>query len=342
MALLLFLMLKTLLINLLSSQPLLKVGDRYFSQFVPIFMLHRFKCHEYDLEGHDLSLLAYTLTILRKRKFNFVSVEDIAIAVREGRSLPPRSVAFSIDDGYWDHAEIPAQLFCHFDCPCTYFVVTGFISDELWLWDSKIDHLVLNASSARLKLLPQRFPELGLNLENKSETAHKITFRLAELSLQEIEAALASMAQLLEVEIPEKAPEKYAATTWNRLRELERMGLKIAPHSYSHPLLSRETDECSLNEMKKSWLDVKTELKSPSNIFCYPIGRSVDFSKREMNFSEQLGFTGAVSALPPSVDITRKCDLYALPRFGFPSTKHDVLQYATWIESFKNSLRKAG
>ncbi len=332
-------LLKHLFVKTLNSAPLSAVGDRIYGNHVPVFMLHRFACPDLGIEGHDPSLLKYALEFMRSKNFNFVSVEDVALAVQNETALPPRSVAFSIDDGYWDHVEIPTGLFEEYECPTTYFVTTGFVAKELWFWDAKVEYLLDEMQDSNYGQLKTLFPNLTLEGVSKAVAREKIVFNLAEQPFAEINIRVEQLAKLIEVEIPVLAPEKYQSTTWEKLREIEKKGMRIAPHSYSHPILSKESDETSFFEIKRSRDDVKKNAISPSNVFCYPVGRNQDFGHREIQYCHQLGFTGAVSATPPVVDLGDQDKLFCLPRFAFPNTKSDIIQYSTWIESFKNQLR---
>lgn len=333
-------LIKHFIIKTLSSTPVSQVGEKLYSHHVPIFMMHRFACADLGIEGHDLALLKYALEFMRSRQVNFVSVEDVALAVKNQTTLPPRSVAFSIDDGYWDHVDIPSQLFADYDCPTTYFVTTGFVNKELWFWDAKVEYILDQIPPQKYGSIEHLFPGLELGGVSLAQAREKIVFDLAESSMENIEVMLKKLAAYFEIDIPDIAPEKFQSTTWSKLRDIEKKGMRIAAHSYSHPLLSKESDDKSFSEIKKSREDVVSHVESPSNIFCYPVGRNQDFGLREQKYCRKLGFDGAVSALPPVVDLSETENLFRLPRFAFPDTKTDVIQYSTWIESFKSQVRR--
>ena len=332
-------MLRNFIIRSLAIKPLVVLGGKAFRQYVPIFMLHRFACRQLDINGHELSLLWFALEFMRKRKFNFVSVEDIAESIRNNEPLPERSVAFSLDDGYWDQVEATGIVFAHFDCPATYFVTTGFINGDLWFWDAKIHYLVESASESQLNDLMALFPHLNFSGVARSDVAPMIVFDLTSLSIVDIENTIANLSSRLVVDIPEKVPDKYRGTTWQRLKDMERMGLKVGPHTYSHPLLSRENDEKSRAEILRSKEELALHISNPINVFCYPVGRMQDFGARDMEIVKDLGFAGAVSAIPGAVNTGNGDERFSMPRYSFPDTKADVVQYATWIESFKAKMR---
>src|SRR4051812_41525240 len=85
-----------------------------------IFMLHRFAVPDLGLPGHDPEALRRNLAYLRKARYNLISLEEMFRRLHLGEPVK-RAVAFTIDDGYFDHAEIAAPIFAEFDCPVTFF-----------------------------------------------------------------------------------------------------------------------------------------------------------------------------------------------------------------------------
>jgi hypothetical protein len=69
------------------------------------------------------------------------------------------------------------------------------------------------------------------------------------------------------------------------------------------------------------------------------VGRQQDFTQREMNYVKSAGYIAAISSKPGSANIKDKNSLFSIPRFSYPDTKEDFIQYATWIESFKSQFR---
>ncbi len=327
------------IVQVLGTRPFLSLGEKIVGRRVPIFMLHRFASPALGVDGHDPDFLRWALEYLRGSKFNFVSVEDVAKSLRGQCELPPRPVAFSLDDGFYDQADIGGRIFADYDCPATYFVTTGFASNEVWFWDSKVEYMLDQCDDRNLERLDYQFKSLGEMQNPRKELIIKMIRKLKSQSLEDINKTLRGWSEQLEVKLPEKAPEKFAPASWGTLDEIQRLGMKIAPHTYSHPLLSREEDGDSHSEIARSVQDLKTHLADYSNVFAYPVGRAVDFGKREEQFVEELGFLGAVSAIPGSVDQSCSDCLFSMPRFGFPDTKKDLIQYASWIEALKSRIR---
>jgi peptidoglycan/xylan/chitin deacetylase (PgdA/CDA1 family) len=72
-----------------------------------IFMLHRFAVPELSIEGHSPAAVREILAALRKRRFEPISLHELFRRLKDGEPLR-RAVAFTIDDGYFDHARVNA------------------------------------------------------------------------------------------------------------------------------------------------------------------------------------------------------------------------------------------
>ena len=79
---------------------------------------------------------------LVRNKYNFISLERLVLALRNEEALPPKPVVFTLDDGYVDQAEIAVPIFLEFDCPVTFFVITGMLDHTLWPWDAKVSWII--------------------------------------------------------------------------------------------------------------------------------------------------------------------------------------------------------
>ena len=326
-------------VKALGSSPFQWIGGKLFEHYVPVFMMHRFSVPEDGIEGHDAELVRWSLEYLRKHKFNFVSIEEIVTAISNGERLPPRSIAFSLDDGFWDQLEIGKELFAAFDCPATYFITTGFVDGDNWPWWSQVEHIVESASEDQLK----RFQKaVGLNVSDqirRKGLASMLTAELKSLSIDQMHARIAEWAITMEVDLPSDAPRKYAPTTWDDIRAVQAAGQQIGPHTYSHPILANEEGQKSYDEIKRSKIDMDRELGSYASVFCYPVGRRQDFGNREEEAARELGFSGGVGAIPGTIDMRDQSRIFSLPRYGFPDSKMDVIQYSTWIEVLKSKIR---
>ena len=332
-------MIKKAFISTLALKPIVSLGSKLYQHKIPVFMLHRMACRESGVRGHDPELLRSSLAFLRKHDFNLVTIDDIALAAINQVPLPPKSVAFTLDDGYEEQVEIATNIFSEYDYPATFYVCTGFVNGELWLWADKIDFIVKRCNAEQLKRLVSLFSHLEFKCTEKPLVASQIIEYLKTCTIEEINKAIGSGSAAINMTLTLNAPEKYRATSWSKLRAIEKRGMMAGAHSHSHPILSNESDEVSKAEIERSTLDVKKHLQNPSKVFCFPVGRQQDFSQREIDYVKSMGYLAAISSMPGSMNVRAKKNLFSMPRFSFPDTKEDFVQYATWIESFKSQFR---
>ena len=308
-----------------------------------IFMLHRFSSPEDRVVGHDPATVRAILAHLRKEDYQLISLQEMFRRIRGGEPLQ-RTIAFTIDDGYFDHGEIAGAIFAEFDCPVTIFAVTGFLDGKTWLWWDRIQYVCENTAKKSLTVSvgsEERTFELGSEAARQSANL-SINAWCQDASHKDRTECLANLVKEAEVELPAQPPRRFSPVSWDEARRLEKRGVSFAPHTITHPVLSSTSDEHARFEISESWKRVSEELASPVPIFCYPHGRQRDFGMREMEEVERLGLMGGVRGYPGRFrpeDYRTAPAICAVPRFGFTDSLIDILQCVSGIESVKGRLR---
>jgi peptidoglycan/xylan/chitin deacetylase (PgdA/CDA1 family) len=311
-----------------------------------IFMLHRFPDPELGNEAaHDVEELRDLLGHLRRRRFELVSLETMFDRARDRAPLNG-AIAFTIDDGYHDHASVGAPLFAEFDCPVTTFVTSGFLDGAIWFWWDQIDHVFRTTTHRRLSAsVTDAGPTLGLEWNNDTErnaARDRFTNACKAISEDEKKAAIMRLAALAEVEIPAHAPRKYSPMSWADARRCEASGMSFGPHTVSHPILARASDAQSRFEIKECWRRLQQEIAHPVPIFCYPNGQPGDFGTRETRTLAEVGLRGAVvgsRGYAKGDTIREEEQRFFVRRFAMPSTRADLIQYVTGLERVKEIIR---
>jgi peptidoglycan/xylan/chitin deacetylase (PgdA/CDA1 family) len=261
-----------------------------------------------------------------------------------GRALRG-AIAFTIDDGYYDHAEIAEPIFSEFDCPVTVFVVTGFLDGRLWLWWDQIEY-VLRATARDSIRLSISGMEVEYGWSNELEQARvrdDIVRRCKTVSDEKKHATIAVLSRQAEVELPGRPPSEYAPMTWGQLRKCERGVMEFGPHTVSHPILSRASDVQSRFELCESWSRLTEVAEKPVAVFCYPNGRLEDFGVRELCTLAELRFLGAVIGEPGYVVgssvVSGPDSRFMVRRFAWPEDLPHLAQIVTGIEKLKVDMR---
>jgi peptidoglycan/xylan/chitin deacetylase (PgdA/CDA1 family) len=309
-----------------------------------IFMLHRFPDPEIgNPSAHDPQSIRAILAYLRSHNFRLISLSEMFDEASRG--IPLRgAVAFTIDDGYRDHASIAAPLFAEFECPVTTFLTSGFLDGTVWFWWDQIEHVFLHTSLTTLDVVvadsPMRFA-WSSHAERSAQQERFIT-ACKQVRDDEKRAAIAHLAEAANVPLPARPPDAYAPMTWDDARRCERSGMSFGPHTVSHPILARATDTQSRFEIEESWRRVSAELKEPVPVFCYPNGQLEDFSDRETMTLANQGLLGAVvgySGYASGADIRDKDRRFRVRRLAMPDNLTDAIQCVTGLERVKERLR---
>jgi len=332
--------LKHLLIPTLTKPPFANIGEWLLGNGVPIFMVHRMQVDGGSPTGISPEHLRRCLQYLVDEGFNFISLETIVQAVAQGQALPAKSVAFTMDDGFWDQAEIAAPIFIEFNCPVTFFVITGMLDNDLWPWDAKVAYLTntTQKETIAISLADEQFLLPVTNEPERQEARNILRDTIKSIAATDIESSLEKLEKATDVAMPKIAPPYLRPTTWKTARQLEKHDIKFAPHTVSHRILSKLDATSAKKEIRDSWQRIKDELTSPSPIFCYPNGRYCDYGPREIALLKKYGFKGAVSTLPDNINNSGSSGdyTYNLPRYSLPTDFHDFMKYCSWIENMKH------
>jgi peptidoglycan/xylan/chitin deacetylase (PgdA/CDA1 family) len=310
-----------------------------------IFMLHRFQYAERGIAGCDVSHLRRALSFLTGNNYELVALTDLFERLGGKGPQARGAVAFTIDDGYVDQATVAAPVFAEYGCPVTTFVATGFLDGKLWFWWDQIEFVFRQTDRRSLQLAvgDAAFKYRWESEDQRIRAQDEFTAGCKRLSEAQRIAAIAQLAQALEVEIPRTPPAQFAPMSWDQVRKCEEIGMTFGPHSVSHPVLSRTTHNATIHEIAESWARLRAEARHPVPIFCYPNGEWGDFGDREIAELRRLGFVGAVVAEPGYANALSyrrgENNRFRVQRFGFPDDLPHMVQYVSGVERLKQVLR---
>jgi len=335
------------MVPILASRPVTALATRLLGHGVPIFMLHRMYTDAYPNRGGIRpEHLRRTLQYLVDSGYAFISLERLISALNKRQPLPPRTVVFTMDDGYVDQAEVAAPIFLEYGCPVTFFVITGMLDRTLWPWDAKVSWIMETTDRPRIETVLNGRP-LTLDCSNapsRRRAKHLVHDLVRAARAEAVPAIIGQFARDAGVVVPEQPPRRFQPMSWETARRLEGKGVRFAPHSVTHTTMSGLSPESLDTEIRNSWRALEKELDRPVKIFCYPTGRSCDYGRREVAALERHGFQGAVSANPAFVDSEYGLDhgQFSLPRLALPESMDDFIQYCTWIGYARLNHRRAG
>ncbi len=309
-----------------------------------VLMLHRFRDPQLGNSGHDPVALRRCLAGLRAQGYRLAELPALLQGIALGEPGWDRAIAFTIDDGYRDQVAIGLPVFAEFDCPVTTFVTTGFLDGQLWFWWDQIDYVFRTTRRAAVEVghgPGQLRYERDVHGYGRAQADFTIyCTRVPEAAKH---AAIKELAASAEVELPTTPPAAYQPMTWDELRGAEGRGMRFGPHSVTHPVLARTTEQQSRFEIIESWRRLQQETQRAIPIFCYPNGQAGDFTARETGVIRDAGLTAAVSAIPGYADhAVLQADrdaAFAVPRFSYSEDGPTLRQYVSGLEALKDALR---
>jgi len=230
-------------------------------------------------------------------RYRVLSADEVLDARRAGRALPARAVLVTFDDGYWDFGAIAWPILRRYSLPATVFVPTAYPDrPELEFWWDRLDRVVRSTPRAALELAPP----LGRLALGTTAEARQAVVRAVEAHLKAVPHAEAMrLVEEVCAQLGDGGPTAAAGGAarvmgWDELRELARDGVTLAPHTRTHPALSRLPVEGVRAEVRGSRDDLRREIGVAPPVFAYPFGAHDD---RVVRVMREEGFELALTCI---------------------------------------------
>lgn len=121
--------------------------------------------------------------------------------------------------------------------------------------------------------------------------------------------------------------------TWEQLKEMEKNGITVESHTYSHPKLEELPDDEIRNELINSKNMLEAELGHPIEFLAYPTGT---YNLHIAGIAQDVGYKGAFTIKYGVVD--KGSNFFALERvpiFHTATTMKDFYERIAWRQSFE-------
>lgn len=206
------------------------------------------------------------------RRFRVVSALEVLSAFRGETMLPRRAVLVTFDDAYHDFAEYAWPVMRRLGLPATVFVPTSFPDSahgEFW-WDRL--HRVFR-NPARLSVSHHRLGRHSVGTPDERSAVVRKLERLVKAMPHE--DAMQMLDDICE-QLGDTGTRASRVLGWDALRSLAADGVALAPHTRTHPALSRMSPEHVREEVRGSRIDLERETGSTLPLFSYPYGAHDD------------------------------------------------------------------
>lgn len=309
-----------------------------------VFMLHRIADPALGIEGKRPEAIRGALELMRREGFRFVSLPELFEGLARG-DAPGDAIAFTMDDGTEEQLRLAGPVFAEYGCPATLFLVTDYLDGRQWFWWHRVEHVMEETSHTTVDFdLGWERTRLTLgDRASRRRAADTFAMCLKRGPEERKEALIEALARSLDVVIPDKPPARYAPTTWDEVRRWEKAGLRFAPHSRTHRILSKlDATECR-HEIAGSWARLREELGSPVPAFAYPNGQAADFGQREQEILAELGFVGAFAGRVAYAEAgpvgAHRLGRYGVPRLDFPEEPRRLAAILSGLRRWRDGAR---
>lgn len=251
------------------------------------------------------------------RHFNVLPLAESLERLRSG-TLPDRAATITFDDGTHDLATQAAPILRSLGLPGAIFLATDAMASGKPLWPDR-----LWLALARTKRSAVELSEMGLgevSLRDDAERGKAFPLVINQLKALPDEERIERLNSILEMlgDDGDTDPGPFRMLSWDDARELARGGdIALYPHSVTHPILSRCTNDKVEREVTESCAAVENETGSTPTIFAYPNGRAQDFDDRAKAALRRIDVRWALSTTKGFAD--RNSDPLALPRLSIGS-----------------------
>ena len=244
------------------------------------------------------------------RSYELLPLDKLAWYIQQGKALPKKAVAITLDDGYKDNYLYAYPILKKHHVPATMFIATGHIGTERLFWYNKVKYIFQVT-----RLVEASLDELGkLSLQSISDrlkASSLVREKLKRMPEWKRNSLLERLANALNVNIPDNLG-KDAILSWGEVREMSDLGIAFGAHTVSHPILTNLPLEQAKHEITQSKKDIEEKLGQPVTAFAYPNGGPRDFNSHIASLVKESGFLCAVTAIPHW--ITPKANIYELGR----------------------------
>jgi peptidoglycan/xylan/chitin deacetylase (PgdA/CDA1 family) len=266
----------------------------------------------------DVATLRRDLKYVR-RHFNVLPLEEALGRLRDG-TLPKRAATVTFDDGTRNLLTHAAPVLRELEVPAAVFLATGPMGSGEALWPDKLWHAFAYTTQPEVDLVA-----VGLGIRSLRSLAERVETRDAAIALcktlpdSERIAAVESLVATLGAQVSAYGG-PFQMLSWEEARDLASDGLvNLYPHTVTHPILSRCSDEKVEYEIAESCRTLERETGCAPAIFAYPNGGASDFDVRAKVALRDNGIQWALSTINGFAD--RDSDRFALPRMGFGSNQ---------------------
>lgn len=270
-------------------------------------------------------LFRQRMEILKTFSANVIPLSE-GIARLRKRSLPPRSVVITFDDGFCDFYQHAVPILRSFDYPCALYLTTHYCEHRLPIFNLVVNYMLWKSGIAMVEL-PAVGIERPMSVQTPTERAkfvQDLVDRIHGFTTKDKDGVARELAAQLGIDYDElsrdrllqiMSPEEVAATA--------KTGVEIELHTHRHRMPRNR--ELFQQEIRENRTRIKDITDRDSVHFCYPSG---EYGAEFLPWLRQLGVESATTCERRLA--SAGSEMLLLPRF-LDGESIDALNFESWL-----------
>jgi peptidoglycan/xylan/chitin deacetylase (PgdA/CDA1 family) len=263
-------------------------------------------------------------------KCNVMPLDEMLLHLQAKKTLPPKTVAITFDDGYKDNYTNAYPILRKYSLPAIIFLTTCHIDTGELIWSDKVKYAIMNTGRERVELKGLGMYSLHSH-DDRKQAYFDIVSKLKEFLQDEKNLMIKKLLTKLAVSIPNDLG-KEVGLSWDEIREMSNNGITFGAHTVTHAILTKLPLEETRKEILESKKRIEEEVGMPVTTFSYPNGGPADFNNEIKSILKQNGFMYAVTASPPKL-VTPDTDLWELGRISMGLNIQTCMYFPDYIQS---------
>jgi peptidoglycan/xylan/chitin deacetylase (PgdA/CDA1 family) len=247
----------------------------------------------------DIELISATATEFAwqmayvAKRFTPVSCQQVIDAIEQRKSLPPKAVMVTFDDGFRDNHDIAFPILQKQGIPALFFVSTGYTDTTDIFWFEWVVHVMIKTEESHIHLpsLALKFTPGNTRIERRVQ-AYKLLKTLKKIPQTHRLLALKELDQAthgLPISSADRAQSQ--AMNWAQIKTMAQAGMEFGSHSVSHPILANIEDAAALRqELESSKRSLQRETGQAVTALSYPVGGRDAVNAQVLTATKQAGY----------------------------------------------------
>lgn len=269
--------------------------------------------------------------------YSVVGLDEVLDSMHRGKRLPDDAVLITFDDAYRDFQDVALPVLRQYEFPATLFVPTAYPGNaSLTFWWDRIKAALMTTSQGQVEAFGVAYP-----LRTAEERYRCYVQVLAKIERSPHDEAMDIVDALCD-SLCEYTPAKNEVLPWDELRELAAHGVTIAPHTRTHPIMTKISPERVREELCGSREDVRQQMGSVPPVFAFPSGKTDD---TVIDLLRQEGFELAFTTLDghndmPPTEPFRLCRTNIFPATTMPIFRLRLLPGFAYLNRLRHRARQ--